>query len=66
MSKRARKYVMVVVSAVMGFAYGKISADWSAVELAGGLAAIVFALALVGLPWLELAPDGAFRRKSRA
>jgi hypothetical protein len=66
MSKRVRNYVVALVSAVLGFAYGKLSSDWSGVELFGGLATVVAVIVLVGLPWLEMAPDGAFRRKPRA
>ena len=66
MSKRARNYVMLVVAVIAGLAYGRISRDWSPVAFSGGLAGVVVLVGGIGLPWLEFAPDGAFRRRPQA
>ena len=66
MSKRTRNYVMLVVALVAGLVYGRISRDWSGVAFYGGLAGVVVLVGGIGLPWLEFAPDGAFRRRTQA
>ena len=62
MNKRTRNYVMLVVALVAGLVYGWISRGWSDVAFSGGLAGVVAVVGAVGLPWMEFAPDGAFRR----
>jgi hypothetical protein len=65
MSKRARFYFVAMIAAVLGFAYGKLSGEWSGVPFVAGLAAVVLVVVTAGNFWLEFAPDGAFRRKPR-
>jgi hypothetical protein len=66
MKKRTRFYVLLLVGAALGSVYGKISDGWNFVEFYAGLASIVTLAGLIGLTWIEFAPDGAFRRKPRA
>jgi hypothetical protein len=66
MTKRGRNYVVMAISAVLGFVYGKLSGDWSDVVFVAGLAAVIATIGAAGNVWLEFAPDGAFRRKPRA
>jgi hypothetical protein len=65
MSKRARFLVTLVAAAILGSAYGKLSGDWATVPFVAGLFGVVSLVVLVGLPWMEFAPDGAFRRERR-
>jgi hypothetical protein len=66
MSKRARHHVVLAVTVVLGAALGLLSriGDWSDVEAYAATAGLIVVIVLVGLPWLEFAPDGAFRRRS--
>ncbi len=66
MRLRTRKYVLMVVAAIAGFTYARISRDWSDVAFYAGLAGVVALVGAVGLPWIEFAPDGAFRRRPQA
>jgi hypothetical protein len=65
MSKRARNLIVVAISAVLGFAYGKLSGDWSEVAFVAGLGGLIATIGGAGMFWLEFAPDGAFRRAPR-
>jgi hypothetical protein len=66
MSKRARFHVMLVVAAVVGSVYGQLSGSWGTVAFVTGLFGVIAVVGMVGLPWMESAPDGAFRRGRRA
>jgi biotin transporter BioY len=61
-SKRTRHYVWLVVCALVGLVYGRISRDWSFGTFYAGLMGVVAVVGLVGLVWMEFALDGAFRR----
>jgi hypothetical protein len=63
MTMRARRYVLLVVTVLLGVALGEVGAGWSDVEYYAAAAGLLSAIVLVGLPWLEFAPDGAFRRR---
>jgi hypothetical protein len=65
-SRRTRFYVMLAVSAVAGFVYSRIAKDWSFEAFLAGEAVVVILVGAVGLPWLEFAPDGAFRRRPQS
>jgi hypothetical protein len=54
---------MMAVSAVAGLVYARIARDWSFAAFLAGEAAVVALIVLIGLPWLEFAPDGAFSRR---
>jgi hypothetical protein len=66
MSKRARHYVVLALTVVLGVALGLLAraGTWSDVEAYAATAGLIVVIGLVGLPWLEFAPDGAFRRRS--
>jgi hypothetical protein len=66
MSKRARSHVVLVVAALVGGVYGWLSLGWSDLEFYGGGAALIALVGGIGLPWMEFAPDGAFRRRPQA
>jgi CHASE2 domain-containing sensor protein len=66
MSKRAREYVVLVAVILVGIAYGWVSRDWSYLELMGGIGVIGVVVACVGMPWIESAPDGAWRRRPQS
>ena len=66
MSLRARKYVLAVIVVLAGAAYGQLAGGWNDAQHYGGAAALLVLLLLVGLPWLEFAPDGAFRKQPQS
>jgi hypothetical protein len=65
MSKRARSHVLLATALPVGAAYGRLSLGWSLLELYGGMVVILLVFACVGMPWVECAPDGAFRRRQK-
>jgi ABC-type uncharacterized transport system YnjBCD permease subunit len=66
MRKRTREYVLLAITVVVGVIFGRLSLEWSLLELYGGMAAILLVMICVGMPWVELAPDGAWRREPEA
>jgi hypothetical protein len=66
MSRRARSHVMSAVAAIFGGLYGWISLGWSDAAFYGGGAGLIAVIVLAGLPWMEFAPDGAFRRRPQS
>jgi biotin transporter BioY len=65
-TQRTRKYVWMVVAAVAGLVYARISRDWSFGTFYAGLAGVVVLVVGIGLPWIEFAPDGDLRRDPQA
>jgi hypothetical protein len=57
--------VWLVVAALAGLAYSRVSRDWSFGTFYAGFAGVVAVVVLVGLIWTELAPDGDLRRSPR-
>jgi hypothetical protein len=51
----------LVVAAVAGLVYARISRDWSFATFYAGFAGVVVLVGVVGLVWTELAPDGDLR-----
>jgi F0F1-type ATP synthase assembly protein I len=66
MRKRTREYVLLAITVVVGVIFGRLSLEWGLLELYGGMAAILLVMICVGMPWVELAPDGAWRREPEA
>jgi len=66
MSMRARKYVVLAITVVIAAVYGRVASDWTLVELLAGEAVLIALVGGIGLPWMEFAPDGAFRRRPQA
>jgi hypothetical protein len=66
MSSRSRFHVLLVVTALAATALTLVSnaGDWSRAELYGAAAGLIVLLGAVGLPWIEMAPDGAWRRST--
>jgi hypothetical protein len=65
MTTRARFYVMLAVTVVSALVYTRAADDWSETAFYAGGAALIAVLVLVGLPWIDLARDGALRRRPR-
>jgi hypothetical protein len=65
MSKRVRHYVVSVVTVLLAFRLTRIAraGDWGEAQLYGVAAGLILVIGAVGLPWIELARDGAFRRR---
>ena len=66
MSKRARWHVLLASALPVGAIYGRLSFEWSLLEFYGGMAGILLVFAFIGMPWVESAPDGAFRRRPQS
>jgi len=64
--RRTRHYVWLVVTVVAGLVYARISRDWSFGVFYAGFAGAVAVVVLVGLLWVEFAPDGDLRRRPQS
>jgi hypothetical protein len=66
MSVRTRKYVALLVDIVLVFGLTRVShaLDWSTAELYAVGAGMLVLFLLVALPWIDMAPDGALRRRT--
>jgi heme/copper-type cytochrome/quinol oxidase subunit 3 len=62
-SMRTREYVLLASTVLVGIVHGRLSREWTDAPFYGGMAGILAALAFVGMPWVEFARDGAFRRR---
>lgn len=65
MTVRTRKYVVLLVGVLVIAVYAQFAGGWSDLEYYGGAAVLMIVVGLVGLPWMEYAPDGAFRKHPR-
>jgi hypothetical protein len=63
MSLRTRKYVLAAITVLLGAIYAQLAGAWGDVPYYGGAACVLALIVLIGLPWLEFAPDGAYRRR---
>jgi hypothetical protein len=61
---RTRFLVLRVLAAVSAAALTRVSnaGDWTRAELYGSAAVLIVVLGAVGLPWIETARDGEWRR----
>jgi hypothetical protein len=64
MSVRVRMYVAMAFTVVLAYLYSRLSSDWSFGGFYAGLAGLITVIGLVALPWIDLAPDGALRRRA--
>jgi protein-S-isoprenylcysteine O-methyltransferase Ste14 len=66
MSVRTRKYVALVVVVLLAVALTRVSdaAGWSKGETYAVGAGMLVVFLLVALPWIDMAPDGALRRRT--
>jgi hypothetical protein len=63
MRLRTRKYVATAVTVLLAAAYTQLAGGWNELQYYGGAAGLLAVIVLVALPWMEFAPDGAFRRR---
>jgi hypothetical protein len=63
---RTRKYVLTVIVVLAAAGYGQLAGGWNDVQYYAGAAGLLALILLVGLPWLEYAPDGAFRKRPQS
>jgi hypothetical protein len=66
MTLRTRKYVLTVIVVLAAAVYGQLAGGWNDVQYFSGAAGVLAVMLLIGLPWLEYAPDGAFRKQARS
>jgi hypothetical protein len=66
MTIRRRKYVVLVATILLSITLGLIARGWSDLEYYGAFAGLIALVGAIGLPWMELASDGAFRRPRRS
>jgi hypothetical protein len=66
MTLRTRKYVVLAITVLVGVVYGQLAGSWNDVEYYGGAAGLLVLICVIGLPWLEFAPHGAWRRRPQA
>ena len=59
---RSRKYVALAVTVLVAAIYSRLANGWDDLLFYAGAAGLLVVIALVALPWMEFAPDGAFRR----
>jgi hypothetical protein len=62
MTLRTRKYVLLAITVLVAVLYSLLAGGWTDAASYGGGAALIAVIVLVGLPWLELASDGVWRR----
>ena len=68
MSLRTRKYVALVVVVILAAVVMRAidAAGWSRTEVYAVGVGVSIVFALVAMFWMEMAPDGAFRRRPPA
>jgi hypothetical protein len=66
MTLRTRKCVVLAITVLVGVVYGQLAGSWNDTGYYGGAAGLLVLICVIGLPWLELAPDGAWRRRPQA
>ena len=52
-----------MITLLLGALYAQLAGGWDDLRYYGGAAGVLALIVVVGLPWLEFAPDGAFRRR---
>jgi hypothetical protein len=62
-----RKYIALLVVVLLAVALTRVSdaAGWSRLEMYAVGAGLLLVFGCIALPWMEMAPDGAWGRKSR-
>jgi hypothetical protein len=65
MSVRTRKYVAMLIVVLLAWGLTRVAhaADWSKAEMYAVGAGMLVVFLLVALPWIDMAPDGAWRRR---
>jgi hypothetical protein len=65
-SVRTRKYVALLINLLIAAAVTQVAdaAGWSTAETYAVAAGVLAVVCLVALPWIDMAPDGALRRRT--
>jgi hypothetical protein len=66
MSQRTRWYVVLVTGVLAMFIYSRFTGAWSEAAYHEGAAGVMVLVGALGFPWMEFAPDGAFRRRPQS
>jgi hypothetical protein len=66
MNKRARWYLVLALCVLATVVYSRFTREWNDIAYYGGAAGVMLLVGAVGLPWMEFARDGAFRRRPEA
>jgi hypothetical protein len=66
MRKKTREYVVLVITVLAAVAYSLLAGEWADAAFYGGGAGLIAVIVLAGLPWIEFAPDGAWRRRPQS
>lgn len=61
MNKRARHYAMTGIVVLVAALFARLAGHWSDLAFYATGAGILAVMVVVGMFWLESAPDGAFR-----
>ena len=67
MTVRMREYIAMAVCVLLAFGLTRVAhaADWSRAEMYAVGAGMLAVVVVVALPWIEMAPDGTWRRAPR-
>jgi hypothetical protein len=63
MNRRTRWYLVLALGVLATFVYSRFTREWSDAAYYGGAAGVMLLVGAVGFPWMELAPDGAWRQR---
>jgi hypothetical protein len=65
-SVRTRKYVALAVDVLLAVAVTQVgdAGGWTTAETYAVAGGVLVAFLLVALPWIDMAPDGALRRRT--
>jgi len=57
---------VLVATIFLSVALGLVGGGWSDLEYYGAFAGLVAVICLAGVPWIDMAPDGALRHRRSA
>jgi hypothetical protein len=66
MKLRTRKYIALAMTVLVAVVYSELAGEWNDLQYYGGAAGLIVVIVLVALPWIEFAPDGAFRQRPQS
>jgi hypothetical protein len=56
----------LAITVLVAATYSRLAGGWHDLPFYAGAAGLVVVIGLVALPWMEFAPDGAFRRRPQS